>query len=242
MILLSFRRLRLGNVKFWAVVAVGLALPLALSFGDRNVKADDQRPPLSCTSWGFNRAKAGPFNLCGSDSYSPEYMYWNYYPSTSGYNNPTVGPYYSSVAQGVLRWYSAQSNWQFSYQSGDWSGGTDLFIWSSELDDTFGVGSGVEGYVQHWSCSSSSSCSQRWYSPGGSFNLVYFILDNDLTGGSSHAHDVTTHEFGHAFGLIDIGREPGNCGNPHNSLMAAGCSGSPVANDASAVDFIYPDP
>ena len=68
------------------------------------------------------------------------------------------------------------------------------------------------------------------------------ILDDDMTTGSNFAHEVVTHEFGHFYGLIDIGREPGHCGNPHTTLMAAGCSSVPVANDAAAVNWIYPDP
>jgi hypothetical protein len=146
------------------------------------------------------------------------------------------------VATGVSRWASAQPNWKFTYQSGDWSGGTDAFIWSQELDDIFGPGSDVRGYVQNWQCSSPTNCGQKFYHTGGNYNLVYMIIDNDLTDGSSLAHEVVTHEFGHFFGLIDVGREPGSCGTPHTTLMAAGCSAFPTSDDAAAVNTIYPDP
>ena len=127
-----------------ALVALIVVAVVVDGQSHNTVRADDQRPPYGCNSfptvWGFWRWKASLWNWCATDSYGPpEWLYWNYYPSTRGYNNPGSGPYYSSVAEGVARWASAQPNWKFTYQSGDWSAGTDSVL-VRESSDTFRIG------------------------------------------------------------------------------------------------------
>lgn len=90
--------IRLGLLVASVFLAIAAGFSLARA-------AANQEPPYRCTTdpqWGFNRAHYGLWNFCAIDGYGPpEYMYWNYLPGTTGYNNPSVGPYYSYVAQAV---------------------------------------------------------------------------------------------------------------------------------------------
>lgn len=220
------------------IIATGLAaLLISLSLTSANNGSATPQPLFRCATspaWGFDRWHSGQWNWCASDGYGPpEWMYWNYMPGTTGYDNPGIGGWYTEVAASVGAWASAQPNWKFTYKSGDWASGTDLFIHVMNLDSR--GGSGMKGVVDPYFCTSSTSCTLLLFGAmEGLFNLLYVYLD---TSGITTA--IATHEFGHAFGLVHP-QFPNCFFTP--SVMIYGCAGSPTAADIAAVDWIYPDP
>jgi hypothetical protein len=214
--------------------AVALSLVAALIIGVVVVFASaDQEPPYRCStspSYGFTRWHYGLWNFCATDSYGPpEWMYWNYLPGTTGYNNPGAGPYYSLVATAVGDWASAQPNWKFTYKDGDWNSDTDLFLWSQDL------GGGIKGRIIPYWCTSSTSCTERTGFDQGPYNLVYLILDD-----TGVTRGIVNHEMGHALGL----KHPTTSCFYDPSVMYTGteCLDRAGADDAAAVDWVYPDP
>lgn len=223
----------------WVSAAVlVVAFAVAISVVVRPAWASHATPGNKCstspTAWGFDRWHFGLWNFCQSDAYGPpEWMYWNYLPGTTGYNNPGSGPYYSYVAQGVSDWQAAQSNWKFTYQSGGWSSTTDLFFWSENLDPYTPYGDAVKGWTRFFQCTSDTSCTERTIG-FGKYNLVYIMLDT-----SGVTQGVVSHEMGHAFGLVHPTN--GDCFFTP-TVMIPGCINYPSADDGTSVNNIYPDP
>lgn len=81
---------------------------------------------------GFSRVHGSGsnwWNPCSVDSYGPpEWIYSNIHPDYTGYNNPGANSWYSQIADGISRWSAVMTEWQITYQSGDWNAGTDLFV------------------------------------------------------------------------------------------------------------------
>ncbi|MCC6382143.1 MAG: hypothetical protein IT304_06510 [Dehalococcoidia bacterium] len=205
-----------------------------------DAEATHQTSAYKCVSnvsyYGFNRWHSGSsWNWCYTDSYGPpEWMYWNYYPGTPGYDNPSFGPYLSLIQQGISDWGSVQPGWKATWKSGDWSTETDLFIWQANLDST--CGAICRGYTPTYYCSSPSSCVVRNFN--WSYNLSYVTLD---TTGVDRA--VLNHEFGHAYAL----KHPTQVSCTNYTIMDPSCINyypymtTPNIDDSIAVDAIYPE-
>ena len=201
----------------------------------RDAGADHaQDPPNDCNpfpTYGFDRWQLGLWNFCAVDTYGPtEWMYWNYMPGTPGYNNPGApgAPYLSLISQAISDWAGQMTKYKITYKAGDWGEGMDLFIKSENLD--FICGSGCRGNMGKYYCTSSVSCSLVTPGVGPTYNLMFLTLD---TAGATRA--VVGHEFGHAFGLIEVN---GACAFPY-TVMAASCIyGPPYLNTPNLDDVI----
>lgn len=70
--------------------------------------------------------------------YSPvatEWMQWNYYPGTPGFNNPySGGPYVGQMFSAMSSWASVMTKFRISWSSGYWIDNVDTFVWQEEFD------------------------------------------------------------------------------------------------------------
>ena len=232
----SLARLLSAPLLAATILAMALAVP-------RDAGADHvQDPPNDCNPtavYGFARWQYSLWNFCAVDGYGPtEWMYWNYMPGTPGYDNPGAAgaPYLSLIGQAVSDWAAQMTAYKITYKSGDWGQGTDLFIKSENLD--LPCGTFCRGAMIKYNCATSISCSGVTAGVGPTYNLMFLTLD---TAGVTRA--VVGHEFGHAFGLIDVG---GSCVFPY-TIMAPTCSlsapnlTSPNLDDVVAVLNGYPE-
>jgi hypothetical protein len=150
------------------------------------------------------------------------------------------------VASSIGAWYTVLSQLAYTYKSGDWSSGTDMFVHAP-----FALSGSLVGLALTYQCSSPTSCTARAYDDTdgyrGRYNLIYVYLDDGwLADGSYSQQDkadvtrVSSHELGHGFGL----NHAESCLNGVGTIMFSAvfsCATLPQGDDAAAVRAIYPE-
>jgi hypothetical protein len=167
------------NLGLALLLGIVLLLPAVTPLPSEAAQPSNKCTPLN-HQYGFKRPRPDGRNWCSYDGASSEYLYWNYYPGTPGFNNVFDGPRAQQALDSMAYWASVLTKFRIIWSSGYWIDGVDAFLWVEEVDWTTPPGS--NGYAALWQCSSQSSCVSRNPSDtngNGTYNLMYVVHDED---------------------------------------------------------------